>query len=189
MRIYLSGSHSCGKTTLARHISKTYQLPLLPEVARLILAEKELSIQSLRTSPEIVNQYQTEVMMRQLEEEKKYKSFVADRSCDALAYAAQHSSIAHILFSDPKVQTYVESLKQKDVCLFFVRPTKSTLHNDGVRESLMWEGVVAIDAMLKMIFKCLNVPYFEINNDSMQERTHLVDNILGRILPSVNVES
>src|SRR4051812_7877903 len=93
MRIYFIGAHSTGKTTLARYVADKYQLPLLTEVARAILAEKELSFDTLRTNLTVVNEYQTAVFMRQLDEESRENTFVSDRSFDCLAYAAQHSQI------------------------------------------------------------------------------------------------
>ena len=92
MRIYFIGAHASGKTTLARYTSNKTELPLLTEVARTILAEKELSIDTLRANINVVNEYQTDIFYRQIEEEKKHENFVSDRSFDCLAYAAQHST-------------------------------------------------------------------------------------------------
>jgi nicotinamide riboside kinase len=179
MRIYFTGSHSSGKSTLARYTSEKYKLPFIPEVARQILAEKELQIEALRADISLVNEYQREIFFRQLKEEAKYKDFVSDRGVDCLCYAGQHSTILSELVETKELKDYVVSLKNKDVKIFFVRPSKATLKADGVRENIFWDGIIAIDAMCKMLLEMYSIPYVQINTDSMQERTRLIDNILG----------
>src|SRR5574337_290016 len=88
MKIYFVGSHSTGKTTCARYVSEQYKLPMITEVARAVLSEKELHLDSLRYDMNLVDDYQTQIFERQLTEEQKYKSFVSDRSFDCLAYGS-----------------------------------------------------------------------------------------------------
>lgn len=178
MRIYFIGSHSTGKTTLARYTSNKKQLPLLTEVARTILAEKELQVDALRADLNVVNDYQKEVFFRQLAEEKKHKDFVSDRSFDCLAYTAQHSTILGDMLRTNELKEYIESLKDPDVKIFFVRPSKATLKVDGVRENLLWDGVTAIDAMCKFMLEMFSLSYIQINTDSMQERVRLIESAL-----------
>lgn len=179
MRIYFCGSHASGKSTLTRYVAETHKLSIISEVARAVLSEKELQVDSLRSNIDTVNNYQHEVFNRQIKEENKYHSFVSDRSLiDCLAYSAQHSRITAQLVSDPIFKTYVESLNKPEVLLFFVRASKATLRSDGVREHLNWDGVVAIDAMIKLLLEIYGVRYHQISTDSMQERTRFIDNII-----------
>lgn len=180
MKIYFIGSHATGKTTIARYVSLKYNLYMITEVARLILSEKELNLDQLRSNLDIVDNYQNEIFFRQLEEEKKVNDFVSDRSFDCLAYAAQHSRILPELLRSPLLASYIQSLKAPDVFIFFVRPSQATLRADGVRESLTWDGVVAIDAQIKFMLEMWDLPYFQINTDNMQERVKMVDSIIGR---------
>lgn len=177
-RIYFVGSHACGKTTLARYTSEKYKLPFINEVARTVLAEKEYQIDSLRINIDLANTYQKEVLFKQIEEEKKYDSFVSDRSLCCLSYAAQHTSVLHDLLLEDSFIEYVEKLRESEVRIFFVRPSLATLKQDGVREQLTWEGVIQIDAMVKFLLKMYNLPYFEINNPNMQERIQLINSVL-----------
>lgn len=177
MKIYFTGSHGSGKTTLCRYVSKKYNIPMITEMARTVLSERELNIDQLRVDIDLVDSYQEEVVMRQFQEEKKYKSFVSDRSFDGLAYAAQHSRILNKLINLPETKEYIENLK-KDSCIFFVRPCRATLKQDGVRESVTWDGAVQIDAMIKFILEMYDLKYFQINIDSMQERIQFVDAVL-----------
>jgi len=178
MRIYICGGHSCGKSTLARYIAEKYKLPMITEVARQILSEKELHLDSLRSNLDIVDNYQKDIFYRQLEEEKKYDQFVSDRSFDCLAYAAQHSRILNKLLNSPLMKEYVDVLMSSYSYIFFVRPSHATMKADGVRESLSWDGIIQIDSMVKFMLQMYDLRYFEINNDSMQERTKLVDSVL-----------
>ena len=179
MKIYFVGSHSTGKTTCARYVSEKYSLPMITEVARAVLSEKELHLDTLRYDMNIVDDYQNAILYRQIDEEKKHNKFVSDRSFDCLAYAAQHTRILPKLLSSPELQGYISNLKAPDSFIFFVRPSKATLKADGVREAINWDGVVAIDAMVKYMLEMWGLRYFQINIDNMQERVKLIDNVLS----------
>lgn len=179
MKIYFIGSHSVGKTTCARYVSEKYQVPMITEVARMILSEKELQLDSLRYNLDLVDDYQRQIFLRQLQEENKFSEFVSDRSIDCLAYAAQHTRILPNLLNSPELQSYLTALRSPDSFIFFVRPSKATLKADGVRESLSWDGIVAIDSMVKFLLEMFELRYFQINMDNMQERAQFIDNILN----------
>ncbi len=179
MKVYFVGSHSTGKTTCARYVSEKYKLPMITEVARAVLSEKELHLDTLRYDMKMVDEYQRAILHRQLDEESKYKSFVSDRSFDCLAYAAQHTRILPDLLAYATNSSYIESLKSPDSFIFFVRPSKATLKADGVRESINWDGVVAIDSMVKFMLEMWQLRYFQINIDNMQERVRLIDSVLS----------
>jgi dephospho-CoA kinase len=181
MKVYLVGSHSSGKSTLARYISQKYNIPMIVEVARQVLSEQELQLDSLRYDLNIVDSYQKEVFYRQLQEETKYTSFVSDRSFDNLAYAAQHSRILPELINSKELKEYVKCLKKSDSYIFFVRPSKATLKADGVRETLKWDGIIAIDAMVKFLVEMFELPHIQINMHNMQERVKLIDTVLSKV--------
>lgn len=179
MRIYFTGCHASGKSTLARLTAKEFKLPFLNEVARTVLAEKEISLETLRVNLEAIDNYQTEVFNRQIQEEKKYESFVSDRSFDNLAYMAQHGTQLNELINSEICKNYIESLRKKDVVIFFMRPTKATMKNDGIREEVSWDQMISIDAMIKMLFELYNLNYIQISAESMQERVRLVKSVLN----------
>ena len=179
MKVYFVGSHSTGKTTCARYVSEKYKLAMITEVARAVLSEKELHLDTLRYDMRMVDDYQKAILHRQLDEESKHNSFVSDRSFDCLAYAAQHTRILPDLLAYATEQGYIQSLKSPDSFIFFVRPSKATLKADGVRESINWDGVVAIDSMVKFMLEMWQLRYFQINIDNMQERVRLIDSVLS----------
>jgi adenylate kinase family enzyme len=139
MRIYFTGCHGSGKTTLARYVSEQYNFPIITEVARMILSEKELQIDSLRSNLSIADDYQNEIFYRQIREEKiKIISYLIEVLLIVLAYCAQHTRILDKLMKSNDLEEYVNNLKSKDTLIFFIRPSKITLKEDGVREHINW---------------------------------------------------
>jgi predicted ATPase len=177
-RIYLVGAHSTGKTTLARWIRDKYGLPMISEVARGVLAEMEQHLDGLRSDLDAVDRYQNAVFERQLvAEQEREGSFVSDRAFCNLAYAAHHATILSRLATDPRLERYMQSVRSGLV--FFVRPHRELLTEDGYRESTGWEEVVRIDGMVKLMLEMFGIPYIPMDCLSMQERVRLVERVLS----------
>lgn len=178
-RIYLVGSHRCGKTTLARWISKTYNLPLLTEVARVVLAEMEVPLDQLRVDVDLVGKYQAEVFRRQIAEEKRHERFVSDRAFDNLAYAAEYTDVFAEIVTSDSTRTYFD-----DVChrgtVFFVRPHPRLLKTDEVNKTVVWEEVVRIDSMIKLLLEQARIRYVPVADPDQQQRQRLVEAVLGK---------
>jgi nicotinamide riboside kinase len=180
MKIYLIGSASSGKSTLARYISEKYNLPRINEIARTVLAEREANLDQLRTNLDFVDSFQEEIFYRQLAKEaEQTSSFVSDRSFDCLIYSAQFARNFSQLLNTQEFKDYIKVLQQPNSILFFVRPSKETLKQDGTRETLIWENLVAFDAMVKMMLEMFNLNYFQINTTNMQERIRLIDSVIN----------
>lgn len=76
-KIAIVGSHSCGKTSLVKALSKKIEIPIINEIAATFLPETRFHIDT-----------QYKIMSKQIETEKEYKSFLSDRSViDNLAYS------------------------------------------------------------------------------------------------------
>lgn len=177
-RVYLVGAHSTGKTTLARWIRDTYGVPMISEVARGVLAEMEAQLDSMRSNLDLVDHYQREVFLRQLEAEQEQEgSFVSDRAFCNLAYAAHHATVLAEIHEDPRLRRYMESVREGIV--FFVRPHRELLAEDGVRERADWEEVLRIDGMVKLLLELYAVPYVALASLSMQERVRTVQRVLA----------
>ncbi|MEZ5978190.1 MAG: ATP-binding protein [Planctomycetota bacterium] len=176
-RIYLVGAHSTGKTTLARWIRDRYGLPMISEVARGVLAEMEAKLDSLRSDIALVDRYQREVFLRQVEAEQRMDSgFVSDRAFCNLAYAAHHSTILSEIATDARLASYMESVRSGLV--FFVRPHRELLREDGVRAGVEWEEVLRIDGMVKLLLEMFAVPYLPLESLSMQERVRCIERVM-----------
>ena len=174
MRVYFIGSHATGKTTLCRYVSHRYNLPMITEVARLVLAERETNLDALRTDMDLVADYQTRVFERQMKVERQHNgSFVSDRAFDNLAYAAEHTTIVADLLDDPRFQEYMRWVSGGIV--FFLRPHASLLKADGVRAGVSWDEVVRIDGMVKLMLEQYRVKYLPVESVSMQERVRAVE--------------
>ena len=177
-RIYMVGAHSTGKTTLARWVRDAYGLPMISEVARGVLAEMEEQLDSIRSNIDVVDRYQREVFLRQVASEMEQPgSYVSDRSFCNLAYAASHSTILAELAQDPGLASYMG--KVREGLVFFVRPHRELLTEDGVRENADWEAVIRIDGMVKFMLEWFGVPYIPLASLSMQERIRMIDRVLS----------
>jgi hypothetical protein len=179
MRIYFVGAHATGKTTMTRYVSRKFGLPMITEVARAVLAELETSLDSLRTDMELVAEYQRRVFERQVQVEKLQQTgFVSDRAFDNLAYAAEHTLILADMLSGDTFKSYMEWVAQGIV--FYLRPQKDLLKEDGVRAGVTWDSVLRIDGMIKLMLEQHRIPYLPVESGSMQERARAVDFVLKR---------
>jgi predicted ATPase len=179
MRIYFVGAHATGKTTMTRYVSRRYELPMITEVARAVLAELETSLESLRTDMELVAEYQKRVFERQVQVERAQSTgFVSDRAFDNLAYAAEHTLVFADLINSEQFKSYTEWVSQGIV--FFVRPHRDLLKEDGTRAGVTWESVLRLDGMIKLMLEQHRIPYLPIESVAMQERARAVDFVLKR---------
>lgn len=179
MRIYFVGSHATGKTTLCRYVSRRFGLPMITEVARAVLAEMESSLDALRTDMDLVAEYQDRVFGRQVAIEKLHSgAFVSDRAFDNLAYAAEHTTVVAELMGDQRFKDYIRWVSEGTV--FFLRPHRDLLKEDGVRAGVSWESVLRIDGMIKLLLEQHRIPYLPVESVSMQERVRAIEFVLGR---------
>ena len=178
-RIYLVGAHSTGKTTLARWIARTYDLPLVTEVVRSILGEQELTLESMDGDIDAWDQFQRQVFPRQIEAESKHPDgFVSDRAFDNIAYAALKTRIAGEVFNSARYANYVHSLKQ-NARIFFVRPHPELIRADGVRTDLDLASVYRIDGMIQQLLETSGLNYVPVDSMNMRDRIRLVEAVLG----------
>lgn len=168
MRIYVCGAHSTGKTTLARHISQRTGLPMLCEVARQVMAEREMTLEQMRADLDAVNDYQRDVFTRQLAAEAGAGEFVSDRAFDNLAYAARHSTILPELLNHPETPRYFE--RMRSALVFFVRPHRCLLTDDGTRERALWDEVMRIDGMIDFLLASHCIPAIGVAELGLRDR-------------------
>ena len=62
--------------------------------------------------------------------------------------------------------------------MFFLRPHRALLAEDGVRSGLEWEDVLRIDGMVKLLLEMFGIPYIPVESLAMQERVRLVERVL-----------
>jgi hypothetical protein len=153
---------------------------MVTEVARAILAEWEVSLDTLLVDVLKAGTFQQEVLARQFKAEKlQESSFVSDRAFDSLAYAAEHTLDLRMLLT-PTLKDYIEWVNSGIV--FFIRPHLSLLKADGVRATshLQWDSVVRIDGMIKFILEFYGTEYIQISTPNMQERARTIQYVLDK---------
>jgi hypothetical protein len=161
---------------------------MITEVARMVLAELETSLDALRTDMDLVAEYQSRVFERQVQVEKNQQSgFVSDRAFDNLAYAAEHTLVLADLINTEEYRRYMDWVGEGIV--FFVRPHKDLLKEDGVRAGVTWESVLRIDGMIKLMLEQSRIPYLPLESVAMQERARAVDFVLRRTAGLAQVEA
>ncbi len=152
---------------------------MIAEVARSVLAELEVPLSALRTDLPLVGTYQRSILKRQIDIEKNYpEGFVSDRAFDNLAYAAEHTLGFATMLEEATTQQYLRWVAGGTV--FFIRPKRELLVEDGTRETPNWDAVVRIDAMIKFMLEAYRIPYLPIDTVSMQERVRIVEYVLRR---------
>jgi hypothetical protein len=102
---------------------------------------------------------------------------VSDRAFCNLAYAAHHARVLNKLATDPRLAAYMESVKEGLV--FFIRPHRDLLADDGVRAGVAWEEVLRIDGMVKLMLEMFAIPYIPVDCLPMQERVRLLERVFS----------
>lgn len=189
LKVWVCGAQCTGKSKLVAHIAKTYQLPVLDEVARIEIAKMgATSFDALRTDLDAVTRFQRNVFTQQLQMGVGLDRFVSDRAFDNLAYCAESARFGTVadLWDSPECRWYVESIAQAvnsgDGVVFFVRPGVAA-EQDGTRArgDLDGGGIDRIDGMIKLLLGLGRVQPVDVRGVLFQERATLVDSVLRRM--------
>jgi hypothetical protein len=178
MRVYFLGSFSKGASHMAKTTAQKYGVHLIPEIARLILQEKEMTFSELRKDVNLVNEYQKEVLTRQLEIEREYTSFVSPRGIDSIAFFARHGTELAEFRKTDIYKEYVEWVKTG--YNFLLMPHKELLTNDGVRD-LDYDESLMITGAVRQVLEMEGIPYTIINPLSQKDRESIVDKVLQNV--------
>ena len=134
MRIAFTGSHSTGKSCLVNILKKHLDLPIIPEVARIVIEEIGKIPDNMTMEEKL--EFEWKIIEKQIEFEDKYKDgFISDRSViDILGYVYMLG--LHIYY--PKEVEEMETIIYNRVSnydyIFYIPVVKEIpLVKDGVR--------------------------------------------------------
>ncbi len=187
MRVYFNGSFGNGKTTCKNWVAKEYQLKAIPEIARTVLAEREITtkeqLQKLRSDTDLLYVVQKEIIERQYKEESLLsRDFSACRGIDSVAFIVEFCQPKHVsdftetlLFKD-----YVSWLKKDDVITFLVKPEKELLSQDALRDS-DWDLSVKLFGIVTSLLRTNGISYHLISTSNMSERQNNISNIISSL--------
>ena len=178
-RIYVAGAHSVGKTTLARWVQRVTGYHYMAEWPRRLIAEWEVSLDTMRVDVARTGEFQLEAYRRHVECEDALETpYLADRTAlDVVAYTGRHTLVVPQLVA--AAADYSARLREPRTLVLFVRPHPSLLAADGVRESPSWDEVVRVDAVLEFLFAYHGVSPVSLDSPSMVTRLRTVGKLRG----------
>lgn len=187
-RIFLCGSHSVGKTTLADELAKDKkylgEFKRLHEVGRSALKLQNITRDDL-SNDDIRYTYQFEVMRLQNEGERKLEgsSYISDRGIDFLAYSKFYykgeKDIMKEMLEAPETRDSIMRYKEANTFIFLIEPSKECLEDDSTRMVSPLKELQEFTSCFKDLFKELEIPYFIISTVPIQERVDFVLKSIG----------
>lgn len=171
-KIGICGSFSTGKSTIAKEISKKYDLDFVESLERKLIKEKEIDIKSLNL--EELKDFQKSLVENILKEENSKRWFVTDTTLiDSLAYTRE---IDDIFFRNEIFKMIINEWFYYDI--MFYTPLEFEIENDGVRH-LDQEFREVIDKNIQYYLKLFNVKYYVLTW-SVSERLDRIDRVLNK---------
>lgn len=178
MRIFLTGAHSTGKTTLATALSERLGLPLLPEVARAVLAKRGLTFP---LPPELVDEVQREIYETQLSVFRSApEEFISDRYFDCVAYWAVYSQ------KRGKIWTWVPRFNERNPLIFQLPPRRDLYVADDIRGASPFDDALRIDGALRMLYAERGLPVHHVKALTVDER---VDEVLAVVRSPTRIDA
>lgn len=163
MRIGLTGSHSCGKSTLTKHFHNKIE-----EIARGVIAEKG---KPETLSKEELDDFELVIMKRQIEAENSMEDFISDRTViDVLAYANTMCRPSMTARLKEMVELHLET---NPYDLVFYIPIEFPLEKDGIRfEYEHYQKI--IDLQILKYLKRYKIPYITLTG-TVEERLRKIE--------------
>jgi predicted ATPase len=135
LRVALSGASSTGKSTLARELSSRLGLPLIPEQARRVLADTNMTLQAVRRDRDTLLRFQQSVLEYQIRRETAFpQGFVADRAVyDILVLFIVYLDAPRETLRAFERKVFAHAAARPYTLNVLLRPEGFTVEDDGVR--------------------------------------------------------
>jgi len=173
---YVIGTHSTGKTTLSAYIAAKYDKKLLTETAREIIRESDKTLAEIRLDLKDNEEFQKKIYDRQANKELNNSNFVSDRSIiDTIIYSAA-CNISPWDLIDERFYELVPKMNEHEI--FYLRPHKSLVKDDGVRNT-NWDWIMRIDGMFHFLVNYYRLDVIEIRTPDFGRRIDIVNQHLG----------
>ncbi|CAC5418493.1 unnamed protein product [Mytilus coruscus] len=186
-RIYLSGAHSTGKTTILNDLKPHLNLQFEEEIARRVIRKFSWKRDDFlpETQPENFLKLNEEILRRQIQTDEENgrisKDFIADRCIDPLIYVQKYigDDALRKLRELPGVLEWTDRLKT--ALIFVIKPQKECIVDDEVRLSPKLEELDAFHNSILQEYKLLGIPVFEITDlDRQKRKAFILDKIQQR---------
>lgn len=171
MKIFLTGAHSSGKTTLANALAERLNLPVLPEVARRVLREKGLVFP---VPVDRVNEVQQAIAIEQWRLfDDAPDSYISDRLFDYHAYSTIYGG-SLIGFCPQRFEAWFENAH------VFMLPTRRDLFvTDEIRGPSDFDDALRIDGALMMLYQMHGIPVHRVRSASVDVRVEEVLSVIS----------
>lgn len=170
-KIAIIGSHGVGKTTLVQRLKLLYpELNFIDEVARDLQIKYGKSTRNM--NEEEKSKFQLEAMQTQIDNEKKYESYISDHS--AISYLPYSTQLPVYVELKAKIRDqYLPILKELKILYI---PIEFGLENDGLRFTTN-EYQQYIDETLVDLLHKYNLKYTTITG-TVEERLKSIGKII-----------
>ncbi|XP_062610933.1 uncharacterized protein LOC134272768 isoform X1 [Saccostrea cucullata] len=181
LRLYISGAHSTGKTTIIQDLC-----PHLPGVR----LEKETARRIIETHgwqrtdfhperyPQVFEQLNTEILLANIKIEKdnflEKRDFLCDRCLDPMAYTEMYlgpEALERIKHTKG-LQQMMERLRTS--VIFLIEPQPECISDDKVRLVSTLEELHTYTAYLKRLYDSLAIPYVTVDILDRRDRVSFI---------------
>ena len=183
MKIGLTGPSGTGKSTIASHLSKVYQLPVIPEYAR--EAARRYDVSNLRdVSAEVGMKALEEIVRLKRDHQAAVEGFIADRLIvDAYVYWTIRG---YLKVAPPQRSRRLAELSRDDIMtfdhIFLLKRGDASPAADGFRSTDSHRAAAFSDCLHDLLsewnIKCHIIPY----HSSLEEKAATIQ---GWIEPSL----
>lgn len=199
LKIWITGPHSCGKTSLGTDLALRYHLPFIRETARDELSEiqrvteakKPPDLELMRAHIHEYDRFQRAVFQRQLAAEAAHPGgFLSDRALwDIIIYANLWSTCGADMQRSPEFAAYLAQFPKTTDKVFdptkivlFVAPELEMLKEDGTRERPTLRGVDQYYGAVEFFLAQHQIRHVPITTPHQRKRLAMAAEVIDRAL-------